>query len=268
MLDEKNKEIIIKNLTSLGLPEKDAEVYLALIRLGEVGTSKIILETSLHGQYVYNSLLNLEEKGLVQHVIRNGRKKFSAKNPDILVNLVKYQEVIAKETAMKLSQILVMPKEQRSETFQGLESYITHEFNLLESAPDGSQLLIIGGQGDRFAELMDLNLKIYKQISESKNIQVRYIGSMDEKLVLEKQRKTRPNFDYRILPGLFTGLVNTNIWTDAVNLNIYGDPVTSFVIYNRQVAESYALFFETLWKIASDFEQSGPTTEKKTTASA
>ena len=250
MLDEKEKQKIIKNLTLLGLSEKDSEVYLALIKLGEVGSSKIILETNLHGQFVYDSLLNLEEKGLAQHVIKNGRKKFSAKNPNTLVNLVKFQEAIAKETANKLAQILVMPKEQKSETFQGLESYIAHEFDLLESSPDNCQLLIIGGQGDRFAELMGVNLSRYKSITEKKNIIVRYIGSSDEKDVLEKQKQSRPNFIYKILPGLFTGLVNTNVWPGVLNLNIYGEPVTSFTLYNKEIAESYAQFFETLWNMA------------------
>jgi hypothetical protein len=87
---------------------------------------------------------------------------------------------------------------------------------------------------------MGENLKRYKQISESKNIQVRYIGSTGEKEVLEKQKQTRPNFDYRILPGLFTGLVNTNVWPGVLNLNIYGEPVTSFTLYNKEIASGKA----------------------------
>ena len=255
MIDEKEKLKIIKNLTSLGLSEKDAEVYFALFKIGEVGSSKIIQETQLHGQFVYNSLLNLEEKGLIQHVIKKGRKKFSAKSPDILLNLIKFQESVAIETANRLSQLMVMPKEQRSETFQGLESYIAHEFDLLESAPTNSHLLIIGGQGNKFAKLMGENLKRYQKISADKGMDVRYIGSRDEingTEGLEYQRQHRPNFNYRILPGLFTGLVNTNIWTDALNLNIYGEPVTSFTIYNKEIAESYRQFFETLWNMADD----------------
>jgi len=252
MLDEKEKQQIIRNLTALGLSERDAMVYLSLITQGEVGSSKIISQTGLHGQYVYNSLANLEEKGLVQHIIKNGRKKFSAKNPSILINLVDIQQRIAQETSARLAQIAVMPKDQKSETFQGNESYVAHEFDLLQNALNDCQLLIIGGKGDRFAKEMAENLKRYEKIRIEKNITVRYIGSQEQKQELEELIKSKKNFDYKILPGLFTGLVNTNIWPEAISLNIFGSPVTTFTLSNKEIAQSYALFFETLWNIATE----------------
>jgi sugar-specific transcriptional regulator TrmB len=235
----------------LGLSEKESLVYLALIELGEVGSSKIITQTGLHGQYVYNSLNNLEERGLIQHIIKRGRKKFIAKSPNILVNLITRQQLLAQETAKRLAELAVMPEEQKSETFVGNESYLANEFGLLEQADISGQLLIIGGQGDHFAtEMGDAHNK-YEKIRVQKKILVRYLGSQEQRQELAELKKSRKYFDYKILPGLFTGLVNTNIWPEAINFNIYGTPVTSFVVYNREIAKSNRQFFEVLWKMAS-----------------
>ncbi|OQA36361.1 MAG: Sugar-specific transcriptional regulator TrmB [Parcubacteria group bacterium ADurb.Bin326] len=254
MLDEKEKNRIIKNLTALGLNEKEATVYLSLFVLGEVGSSKIINETGLHGQYVYDSLNKLEEKGLIQHIIKRGRKKFIAKNPETITRLISLQQLIAQETTERLKNISRLPEEQKTETFVGNESWIANEFNLIEKASVGAELRIIGGQGDHFSKEMGGALTNYESIRDDKKIIIRYIGSLEQCTYLENFKKERANFHYRLLPGMFTGLVNTNIWPNIVNLNLFGDPVTSFVIYNQQVAESYGLFFEVLWKLASDID--------------
>ena len=107
-----NKEIL-ENLRKLGLSDKEAVVYTSLLGLGEVGSSKIIKNAELHGQFVYQALESLEEKGLVQHVIKRGRKKFSAKNPQVLRRLVEQQKTIADEVAAKLQELMVLPPEQR-----------------------------------------------------------------------------------------------------------------------------------------------------------
>jgi sugar-specific transcriptional regulator TrmB len=248
---DKNENSEIKaNLKSLGLREKEAAVYLALLELGEVGSSKIVKKTGLHGQFVYSSLDSLEQKGLAQHVVKRGRKKFSAKNPKMLVRLIDQQKRMAEKVAEKINEIILIPTRNEFEVFQGKESYLTHELDLLNQSSDGCELLIIGGAGDKFFENMGDEIKSYEKMRLTKKITVRYIGSADQKEYLEKNKKTRQFFEYRVLPGLFTGMVNTNIWPGAIGLNIFGEPVTNFTISSSVIAGSYRQFFETLWKLA------------------
>ena len=70
------------SLERLGLDPKESAVYCALLRLGTVGTSHLLDATGLHGQYVYQALARLEERGLAAHAIVRGRKKFHA-NPSM-----------------------------------------------------------------------------------------------------------------------------------------------------------------------------------------
>jgi len=249
MFDEIENKSILNDLKLLGLKDNEATVYLALLELGEVGSSKIIKKTNLHGQYVYNCLGTLEEKGLIQHLIKNGRKKFTAKNPRILVSLIERQKEIARSVVEKLKEAMVMPPHQHFETYQGEESYIIYEFELLKNAPEGSELLVIGGSGDDFAKNMNKNLYSYEKLRIEKNISIRYIGSENQKKELMRSKNHRELFEYRILPGLFTGMVNTNIWPASIGFNIFGSPVTVFSISNPVIAGSYKQFFETLWRI-------------------
>ena len=251
MFDEKEQKKILSDLQTLGLKEKESLVYLALLRLGEVGSSKIIKETALHGQYVYMALESLESKGLVWHVIKRGRKKFAAKSPDTLISLIERQKATASNLSEKLKEIVVLPPHQRFETYQGTESYLAHEFELLKNAPIGSELLVIGGTGDDFFQAMGKNLFEYEKLRAEKKVFVRYIGSEGQKKELLLALNERELFDYRILPGLFTGMVNTNIWPGVIGFNLYGSPVTAFVIENQTIAGSYKQFFETLWKIGT-----------------
>jgi sugar-specific transcriptional regulator TrmB len=249
MFDEKKEKEILENLKSLGLKDKEASVYLALLKLGEVGSSKIIKETDLHGQYVYMSLESLEEKGLVQHVIKKGRKKFTAKNPNILIKLIERQKALADKVTNQLKEIVNLPTQQQFETYQGKESFISHEFELLEKSPEKSELLIIGGTGDHFFEIMESVLGKYERIRLEKKISIRYIGSEDQQKKLAQSKSYRELFEYRILPGLFTGVVNTNIWPEAIVFNVFGKPVTAFSISNPVISVSYSQFFELLWKM-------------------
>ncbi len=249
MFDEIENRQLLKDLEQLGLKEKEALVYIALLRLGEVGSSKIIKETSLHGQYVYQALESLEEKGLAGHIIKHGRKKFSARNPKVLTGLIERQRILTYTTIEKLAHIATLPTHQQFETYQGEESYITYEFELLENAPEGCELLVIGGTGDDFAKTMGNNLYAYEKLRREKMISIRYIGSEGQRRELMHGKNHRQLFDFRILPGLFTGMVNTNIWPENIGFNIFGDPATVFSISNPVIAGSYKQFFETLWKM-------------------
>lgn len=249
-IGENERREIANELEKLGLKEKEALVYMALLELGEVGSSKIALKTGLHTQFIYLALESLEQHGLAQHVVRRGRKKFSAKHPQALVRLVDSQKKTADSLAARLELITSLPKEQRFEVFQGSESYVAHEFDLLKEAPECSEILIISGEGDRFLNEMRNVMAEYEALRIKKQIAVRYIGSHAQKDYLQSNTNKRELFSYRLLPGLFTGQVSTDIWPSAISFNVYGEPVTSFVVSNEVIAGSYKQFFETLWKMA------------------
>ena len=259
MIDEIADSEILNSLNKLGLSPKEALVYTALLPLGQVGSSKIIKNTGLHGQFVYQALDGLEKKGLVQHVIQSGRKKFNANPPERIQNLIEDKKQIAEDAIQKLNRMAKAPALQQFEIFQGKEAYVAHEFDQLEKATAGSELALIGGgegpdgkkmQGDQFLTAMGSRMDEYERLREKKGIRIRYIGGENQRMNLFWYKNNRKLFEYKLLPGFMSGLVNTDIWEDTINLNMFSYSIIAFSIKNEKLAKSYWDFFETLWKIA------------------
>ena len=135
--DEKDS---IRKLETLGLTEKESRVYLALLPYRDIGSSKLIRATGLHGQFVYDSLSKLEELGLVRHVIQNGRKKFSANTPNRLLSLIEEKRLSAQSIAKELQSRFAGAREQDFEVFQGDSAFAAHQLDLMKRSPEGSAL--------------------------------------------------------------------------------------------------------------------------------
>ncbi len=249
-LDKKEDRQLLNSLAKLGLTEKEARVYVYLIgRTQEVGSSKIVSATNLHGQYVYTALESLQNKGLVKHVIKNNRKKWSANPPVRIISLVDEKRIVANSVRDTLEKMFVHQMEQEFEVYQGEDQFIANEFQMIEDAEQNSYIDIIGGEGNTYARLLGDDRRLYNEKSIAKNINVRFIGTKEQKEYLEKTKSSRPHFDFRIMPGFNTSKVSTSIYPNHIQFQIYGDPVLVFKLKSAHIAHDYRTFFESLWKL-------------------
>jgi sugar-specific transcriptional regulator TrmB len=251
-IDESTKDSI-KRLGSLGLSEKESRVYLALLPYRDIGSSKLIHATGLHGQFVYNALERLETLGLAKHVIQNGRKKFSANTPNRLLSLIDEKRLAAHSIARELQSRFAGEREQDIEVYQNDDAFMAHQLNLLERSPEGYCIDVIACETERYSStIKEYGLWAEREaLRVKKKISVRYLGSESQRVLLQGREKEEPLLEYRIFPGLYTGLVNTDIWHDNITLNIFGDPIVSLTITGKEIADGYRSFFEALWKLSS-----------------
>lgn len=250
-LDEVSEHDLQKQLESIGLSEKESRVYLALLPRRDVGSSKIITATGLHGQFVYDALERLEKVGLAKHVIANGRKKFSANPPLRLLSIVEEKRLAAQNIARQLQDRYSGKHEQDFEVFQGENAFLMHQFDMLERVEENQEALAICGPTERFlATLGEGETDEFEELRIKKGLRVRYIGMEPMRERLEEMAKWRKLWEFRIFPGQSTGLVDTDIWPDNITFNIFGDPILSFTITNKTVAEGYKEFFESLWSLS------------------
>lgn len=251
--DIKFDKNLVENLTKLGLSEKESLVYIYLTsREMEVGSSKIIQATNLHGQYVYSALEVLEQNGLIKHVVKNGRKKWSANPPSRLESLIEGKRIIANQVKDTLELLSQKKPQQEFEVYQGEDQFVANEFQMLDEATENSTICIISGKGDRFSEILGKNRALYNTKGLEKNIHVRYIGTEDQLPYLNKVAEMRSNFEFRILPKLHMSVVSTSIHEDALLFQIYGDPLLVFKIKSKDIADSYRSFFDSLWDMCEE----------------
>lgn len=248
-IDEIKDNDLLKKLGELGLSEKESRVYLALLPRQDVGSSKIINATGLHGQFVYTALGRLEELGLAKHVIQNGRKKFSANTPRRLIALVDEKRLAAHSIAHELQNRFLGAHEQDFEVYQGKSAFVAHEFQLMDEMPEGCTIDLLGGGGNSYVNIIGDEMRQFEDIRNKRGIKIRYIAADSGQVeYLRKMASERTNFEYRIFPYLQDGMIDTDIWPDRIMLQFYGDPILSFCLISKQIADSYRQFFEALWK--------------------
>jgi sugar-specific transcriptional regulator TrmB len=252
MIDQTQNKELLKGLEDFGLSEKEAQVYLALLPRRDVGSSKLVLATGLHKQFVYNALNKLEELGLSKHVIQNGRKKFSASTPTRIISLLEEKKLSAQAMVRQLQERYSGAHEQDFEVFQGESAVLAHQYDLLERVEKDKEAFVICGPTETFLAMIGPDeADEFEKRRVEKGLSIRYLGmeSMRERLI--ETKKWRKLFEYRILPGgQSTGLLDMDIWPDNITLNIFGDPVLTFTITNKAVAEGYREFFESLWRLS------------------
>ena len=240
---------LLGDFQKLGFNEKTARVYYSLLRLGSVGASQIVKDTGLHNQFVYNSLKELEEKNLIRYTLKNGRKKFEAQNPSLLVVEAEKQKVIAETLSNNLNNLIDYVDEQTFEVIKGKESFIASEFKTMQEAPNKSEFLVIGGIGDQYIENMGNLFNEYEYQRNKKEINVRYLGSLGQEDRVRDKYDIRSFFQTRLLPGKFENEVNMTIFPNEVVFNFFGTPHIRFSIKSQKMVESYKRFFEVLWKM-------------------
>ncbi|MEI6499052.1 MAG: helix-turn-helix domain-containing protein [bacterium] len=81
-----NKEYLLK---SIGLTEKEAKTYLAILELGSSTIKPIADRAGIKRTSVYNFIDDLVKQGLIAQSILNGRTHYQALSPEKLVELQK-----------------------------------------------------------------------------------------------------------------------------------------------------------------------------------
>src|SRR3989344_6085080 len=239
-------------LAGLGLSEKESRVYLSLLPYRDIGTSKIIRMTGLHGQFVYDALAKLETKGLARHVVQNGRKKFSANTPNRLLSLIEEKKLAANALAKELQSRYAGEREQDVEVFQGDGAFVAQQFALLKRQPNDSTISVIASETERYQTVLEIEgaWDDYLRILREKNIKTRYLGSEQQRQRLQALEQLG-QWSFRTLPSHATGLMNTDIWHDNITLNIFGDPILCITVTGKEISDGYRAFFETLWNLSN-----------------
>ncbi|HUY05123.1 MAG TPA: helix-turn-helix domain-containing protein [Candidatus Paceibacterota bacterium] len=97
---------LVKRLTALGIPEKDAMVYLSLLALGPATVQKITKETGLNRSSLYVILDRLLERGLASIAGERGVRAYVAVPPERLIRIAKERLEHAVLTRQNLETLL------------------------------------------------------------------------------------------------------------------------------------------------------------------
>lgn len=234
-----------EKLERAGLTGNEAEVYLELVKKGELPANKIARSISMDRTLTYTVLNHLIDKGQVNYVKKKGKKFFSASNPENLLNPIKTKEHIVKSLIEDLKNI---EKEDKQET--GVEVYEGKEGirHVIRESLEAGHFDSFGSTGRIYDFLIEA--PALGKEAKKKGVTGRII--IGEKYGGHEYIGKYDNLETRFLN------VNTEATTTIVDDKIIihlirGKPVI-VVIQNKHIAESYRNYFEWMWQKAKEVD--------------
>jgi len=237
-----------QELQKLGLTENETKVYMALLETGSTNAGRIIKNTKLHRNIVYDNLDRLMEKGLVTFVLIRGIKHFEATNPNELKEFIEKQknEILAKEKLVnqilpQIAKIKTISKPQEAAIFKGKKAVK----NLLEEMTLSKTDLLM------FASGWGLRKTMGSAYFDQWHLKLRE-NKIGGRAVLSIKSKTNDKLPYKLryLEDEFVQPSSICIYEDKVVTFVWDDEPIAVLIISGKNAESYRAYFEVLWKIA------------------
>lgn len=234
---------IQKLLQNLGLEEKEAKVYLALLSLVEATATTISRKSNLDRTLIYQLANKLIEKGLVSYIIKNNVKYFSAANPQKLIQDLKEKE---EQLQKAMPELINLTKTQEQETkveiYRGQEGIRTILKDILRTKKDYN---VIGEEG-KFQKIVPIYLARFLKQIEKLNVHEYVLVRED----LRGKALKSKNSIFRYVPKTYLSPVTTVIYENKTVNFIWTPPYYAILTTNKEVADSFRTHFNELWKIS------------------
>lgn len=144
-----------EDLKKLGLSWNETKVYLSLVKIGETPVGGIINDLKVHRQIIYNALDELEKRNMVTKTLRNKVNHYKITDPEILVENIRQQELIASRVSRRIEEELKQTKKEHEiNIYNGKENIRRFFIKIFKEEPIGSTYYILGGQGKRLEEVL------------------------------------------------------------------------------------------------------------------
>ena len=235
-----------EQLKELGLTDNEVRIYLLLLKQGMVNPSEISQKLGLHRGYIYDALERMQEKEIVNSILKNNKKYFQATSPENLIELLKFKLESLQKIVPDLMKIAELKKEEtKVELHRGKRVYRILLRDMISNLKKNEEAYLIGIDEDiLITEVETIYLKQYLNAIKSKNIK--------EKIIIKTGgKKLRgSNLQYKELDEKYIGKTAQIIYNNKVAIFILGAPYYLIIIDNKEVAETYKKQFNLLWNIA------------------
>jgi sugar-specific transcriptional regulator TrmB len=231
---------MIEALKRLGLSETESNIYLQLIKKGELTAIEIAKEIKTHRRTIYDNLNILINKGLVTYFIEKEVKYFQAANPEIFKKLQEEKDHELNKILPELNSYFLSKKRNPNVSIiKGLDSSKSIILEMMRFKREiywmGGGFQILNSLGyskeNLLSELSKLKLKVIQPVPENDNYK-KYFKNIKLKLIPKKYQSNISFFVYG----------NTIIIGSLLNDDIFG-----IKIENPEMAKAYKNYFELIW---------------------
>ena len=244
----------IAQLEKIGLKEKEAKTYIALLKKGPSLANSLAKETDILRSSIYDYLDILVNKGFVSYAIQSGKKYFTAVDPKKILDNFEEQrekeEIALKEIIPELTKLQNIAKKKANvEIFEGKEGMKSVFSYILKDNP--KEILVYGSSGVSYKLLPFFMEHWHKQrIKQKISARIIYNNVPESRERIKKGPSVR-YIDIKFMPIKNFSLTGTLIYHNKVLITMW-NPETPLTISieSKDIVKQYRDNFELLWKIA------------------
>lgn len=231
-----------KYLQEIGLNEKEAALYLALLQVDAASVIDVSKKTKINRSTVYVVLEGLMKKGLVSETQIGKKVHYQAEPPERLETFVERQKTILEEQQKRLKDIIPQIKGiQREAGERPLVKYFEGKEGILSSAEEIFEAHDTGGTA-YLVYPKDLLESIFSQEEKSKYRKIRIGKDIRSKVFYTSDSQTVPDDGtgdrIKIDGKKYPITCDVTVYKDRVRINTLGKSLAAIYIKSQDVADT------------------------------
>lgn len=244
---------IIEALQNLGLNEKEARVYTALLKLGRSSAYVIADEAGIKKPTTYVILEDLMKKGLVNKIPRAKKQMFVAKSPDELFAEAEERLYIAKSILPQLAAMAEKPEKNFKTLYFEGEHSVKQVLSQINKRMKGKEILgFYARETENISPQMREFFHEWNEEGKRLGVTLRGITPNDPSLQWYKERQ-----DYF---GANMKYIDPKIYSSDCSIEVGDNFIQIFslrhmqviLIENPDIAHTMKQVFEMVWKCGTD----------------
>lgn len=254
---------ILKELEKIGLNDKKAKVYLAVLEIGSASAAKIAQKAGVERTGTYDVLNYLKENGLVAEIIRGKKRLFVAEDPDVLPRYFEQQKIdLERDLTRKKQDFLdvlpqlrfmyssasgLRPKVTYYEGKQGLLNLFYESLNCQKR-----ETLFLWPAIDMIDVLGKEELEEYIKERVRRKIDIKVIRHKDKEIPYKRSGHGKEFFrDLRFAPAKYDFSFGIGIFDNKVAIISTKKDNFGLLLESQEFADTMKIFFDALWQVST-----------------
>ena len=230
-------------LEEIGLSEKEASVYIALLQVDAAPIHDIATKTGIKRTTVYPVLESLQKKGLVSETQKDKKVLFQAAPPERLETYVERQKILFEEKTKRLKDIIPQMKSiQREQGERPIVKYFEGRDGAISAYEEFYALNIEKEETGYFIFNRDLLSETFTPEEMSRFLHIRKGKGLDPVSIYNYKAGdyhfSTPGTRTRIDEEKYPILCDISIYEDRIVITTLGDHISAFFIKSKDIAET------------------------------
>lgn len=240
--------VLINVLTSLGLTDKEAKVYLACTQLGTAVVSTIGQAAGINRVTTYDILEKLKQRGMVSYYTKKKIKYFTGTNPETLLEEFEKRTHDLRSVLPKFKSLTGEISHPRVRYFEGLEGIKAIYADTLTSK---TEILNFSNSREIRQHWPNYDQE-YVEKRAKKHIHLRGICPKDKEGEIVKSKDEKYHREFRLLaPESFNFTNEINIYDDKVAIISFKDELIGMIIESTEISNSQRAIFDICWQFCA-----------------